>query len=268
MSDKSNYRPCAGAVLTLIAAIINFLRPLVNQIITIRTYSENYGMDQALQLLLPNLLMILISGLFAALPIVFFSVVLIRKNRSTITVVSAAIMAGTALLSTGALLILQTIMNAYSTLPTSIFNVSAIPLLVCYVLLMILCVSVNRPQPGSFAKLWFLPGAAYIVYVPVYLGQIISNQFSLYPDSFQPDSTFIVSILVTTLLSNLPILALYCVGYFLIGKWLANPFRRDTPAEPVYPAGDAPQNPADTFQSADTVRYTQDEDSYLKHKEL
>lgn len=268
MTNKSNYRPCAGGVLILIAAIINFLRPIISSIVTIQTYASSYGMDRALSVLLPNLLVSVIGGLLAAIPIVFFAIVLIRKNRGTITVVASVILAILSALSNGGLFAMQAIAEASGVGATVMFQSSGLILLACYILMTVLCVSVNRPQPGGFAKLWYLPGVVYCVYAVAYLWQMIGNNITAYSGILYDTTTFLSVAVISPLLSQLPTLILYAVGYFLAGKWLANPFRSSAPAPQTYPVEDFPQYPPETAQDTSATSYTRSEDGYQNCKEL
>lgn len=268
MTNKSDYRPCVGGVLILIAVIINFLRPIISNIVTLQTLASHYDMEQALSVMLPNILTSVISGLLAALPIVFFAVVLIRKNRGTITVVASVILTVLSVLSNGGLFIMQMIAEASGAGATVVFQSSGLILLVFYILMTVLCVSVNRPQPGGFTKLWYLPGVTYCVYAVAYLWQMISNYITAYSSLQYDTTTFLSAAVISPLLSQLPTLILYAVGYFLAGKWLANPYRSGAPAPQTDPAEDFPLYPPETAQDSSAAAYPRNEDSYQNYKEL
>lgn len=215
--NNQNYRPCVGAVLTLIAAIYNFLRPLANCVIGYFQVYDLAGADRALAIYLPSFLSSLIIGLISAVPIILFSIRLIRRKRDNTNGGLAIVMSVLAFLTLVLNVFVYLAAKATGSSTTS-YGPSVLVLPIAYVLLAVLCFSVTKPQPGGFVRLWFLPGVVYAVYAVLYFVQQCSNTLT-YVSGFAA---------ILTQVPLLPGLILYIIGYLLIGKWLVSPWQAGT----------------------------------------
>ena len=95
-------------------------------------------------------------------------------------------------------------------------------------------VSVN-PQPHGFKKLWFLPGVCYGLYAVSAVIFSASSTLSLSVSTGMLwDIGTTISMIASSVISTLPVSALYTAGYFLAGKWLVNPYKKGYQPQPQY----------------------------------
>ena len=219
--NKQNYRTCIGGILFLIAALVSVATPMINHLI-IALNADKYGLPaEILQSLRTDAISSTIITLVNSIPSVVLAVFLLLRKRdkslvviSIIALVVTALNAGLTLLGT----IIIFISGTTSRLP--FYMLFMIPV---DALFLILVLNTSKEPYGRFAKLWFLPGAAFCVYIFANVIYIFLYNRSLNPGI---DATALLGIVAGVLLRNMPAAFLRCAGYFLAGHWLVNPYKK------------------------------------------
>lgn len=227
--DKKNYRFCVGGLMLLIATIWDILLPLINVLINSIIYS---GMGSHLNTMLTTAITGVIGNVITYAPFLILTIFLLLKKRGTpimvmsiITLVIEVLGAALGLLGT---LAASSVSDASYTI-----NFASYVVILVHALFLALSVSTRKPQTGSFGKLWFLPGIAYCVHIVAYIVYLFVYWSNLINDVFMKNLLLTVG---GVLLAHIPGMVLHCIGYFLAGKWLANPYKKGfTPAPPQYP---------------------------------
>lgn len=235
--DKKNYRFCAGGLMLLIAAILDILFPLINVMINVIRFP---GVQDYIDMQLTNAITTVIGNVIAYAPFVILTIFLLLKKRGTAIMVMSIITLVVSVLSTG-LILVSTFAASVTGNATYTINFASPVMILVYALFLALSVSTRKAQNGSFAKAWFLPGIAYCVYIVVYIAYLFVFWSSLMNGLDMMD---VLTAIGGALLSHIPTTTLYCIGYFLAGHWLANPWKKGcAPVPPQYQPYSQPQYP-------------------------
>ena len=224
--EKQNYRPCVGGILILVAATLGTLTFLLNYIITCLRMGDAVPSGY-ITVMLTNL----VRRLLTSLPVILMAVMLIRKKRGVIITVLSGIMMAMSEISFVTTLIYISQIGVATLQNVNWFG--DVILIACYTTLLVLSITTRSPQPNGFTKLWFLPGAFYGLYAVSVVFFSISNTLSSAGMMYMDVGTKIATI-IGTVIGAAANPALYTAGYFLTGKWLANPYKKGYQPQPRY----------------------------------
>ena len=246
--EKKNLRNCVGGILLLIAALVSIAMPMIRQLFIVLNADRQGLSSELLQSLWINTISTTIVTLITSSPAIVLAVFLALRKR------------GTALVVTSIIALVATIFNTGLTLLGCIINSTMIlfhlPIMILVdALFLILVVNTSKEPYGGFAKLWFLPGTIYCVYMVVYVIYIFLYNRSFYPGIGAAE---LLTIVAPALLGNLPALLLRGAGYFLASHWLSNPYKKGyqpQQAQPQYQQYQQPAQPQYDEQTMQALNY-------------
>ena len=225
--EKQNYRPCVGGALILGAvalSIVSVLFSYLGTIVIISSVPSGY---------ITAMVTTLVTKVLTSLPVILLGMMLILKMRGLIITILSGIM-----MALSGISFVSTIISITKVETATFSNVNWFGnfiLIACYATLLVLSITTRSPQPNGFNKLWFLPGAFYGLYAVSVVFFSISNTLSSAGMMYMDVGTKIATI-IGTVIGAAANPALYTAGYFLTGKWLANPYKKGYQPQPQYDA--------------------------------
>ena len=225
--EKQNYRPCIGGILLLAAvalSIVSVLFSYLGTIVIISSVPSGY---------ITAMVTTLVTKVLTSLPVILLGVMLMLKMRGLIITILSGIM-----MALSGISFVSTIISITKVETATFSNVNWFGnfiLIACYATLLLLSITTTTPQPNGFKKLWFLPGVCYGLYAVSAVIFSASSTLSLSVSTGMLwDIGTTISMIASSVISTLPVPALYTAGYFLTGKWLANPYKKGYQPQPRY----------------------------------
>ena len=225
--NKQNYRPCVGGALILGAvalSIVSVLFSYLGTIVIISSVPSGY---------ITAMVTTLVTKVLTSLPVILLGVMLLLKMRGLIITILSGIM-----MALSGISFVSTIISITKVETATFSNVNWFGnfiLIACYTTLLLLSITTTTPQPNGFKKLWFLPGVCYGLYTVSAVIFSASSTLSLSVSTGMLwDIGTTISMIASSVISTLPVSALYTAGYFFAGKWLVNPYKKGYQPQPRY----------------------------------
>ncbi|MBQ9148648.1 MAG: hypothetical protein IJX69_03670 [Oscillospiraceae bacterium] len=229
--NKNNMRFSAGGLLLVIFTLIGLMSALGSILFAQADYLEwmiDAGDSTGLWLFLSGSVL---SPVLYALPVVALGIVLMMRKPGLPATIVAGIGALLHLVSFFRMLVFA----VYSPVYKALLICEQLSLFLMFVGLVLLSLPHVTKNMDGMKKLWFLPGILYILNIVLQIVANLSMQLSI-------GGRYGFIVILTTLtgyLWDIPLI----VSFFLAGRWMANPWKKQ-PAYAPQPGYAAPaQNP-------------------------